>query len=69
MIKNKHNILFEQFTPSDISDPIVDVLIQLYSNYTDRIDNLPKHIVNYHNYIYIPPNILCYLNFLLIYLA
>ncbi|VVC44291.1 Hypothetical protein CINCED_3A001515 [Cinara cedri] len=46
MLKNKHNILFEQLAPSDISDPIVDVLKQLYSNYTNRIDNLPKYLLN-----------------------
>lgn len=53
MLKNKHNILFEQLAPPDITGPIVDVLKKLYSNYTDRIDTLPKHIVNIHNHILI----------------
>ncbi|KAF0770310.1 Uncharacterized protein FWK35_00000802 [Aphis craccivora] len=46
MLKNKHNILFDQLAPSDIPGPIFDVLKQLYSNNTDRIDKLPKHILN-----------------------
>uniref|UniRef100_A0A2S2NSI1 Otoancorin n=1 Tax=Schizaphis graminum TaxID=13262 RepID=A0A2S2NSI1_SCHGA len=46
MLNNKHNILFDQLAPSDIPGPIFDVLKQLYSNYTDRIDKLPKHILN-----------------------
>jgi len=46
MLKNKHNIMFDQLVPLDVPGPIFDVLKQLYSNYTDRIDELPKHIVN-----------------------
>ncbi|XP_022161558.1 uncharacterized protein LOC111027479 [Myzus persicae] len=46
MLKNKHNILFDQLAPFDVPGPIFDVLKQLYSNYTDRIDKLPKHILN-----------------------
>lgn len=53
MLKNKHNILFEQLAPLDIPGPIFDVLKLLYSNYTNRIDKLPKHIVNIHIYKYI----------------
>lgn len=67
MLKNKHNIIFEQLAPTDITGSVVDVLKKLYSNYTDRIDKLPKHIVNIHNRTYIP-NILNYF-FFLIYLA
>lgn len=52
MLKNKYNILFEQLAPLEIPGPIFDVLKQLYSNYTERIDNLPKHIVNILNAIY-----------------
>lgn len=52
MLKNKHNILFEQLAPLEIPGPIFDVLKQLYSNYTERIDNLPKQIVNILNAIY-----------------
>lgn len=46
MLKNNHNILFEQLAPSDVPGPIFDVLIQLYPKYADRIDKLPKQIVN-----------------------
>ncbi|XP_025197043.1 uncharacterized protein LOC112595869 [Melanaphis sacchari] len=46
MLKNKHNILFDQLAPSDVPGPIFDILKQLYSVYTDRIDKLPKHILN-----------------------
>lgn len=46
MLKNKHNALFEQLAPFDIPGPIFYALKQLYSSYTDRIDKLPKHIVN-----------------------
>ncbi|XP_060861457.1 uncharacterized protein LOC132938560 [Metopolophium dirhodum] len=46
MLKNKHNIIFDQLAPLDVPGPIFDVLKQLYSNYTDRIDELPKHILN-----------------------
>lgn len=46
MLKNEHNILFEHLSPSDVPGPIFDVLKQLYPNNTDRIDKLPKHIVN-----------------------
>lgn len=46
MLKNEYNILFDQFVPLDIPGPVFDALKQLYSNYTDRIDKLPKHIVN-----------------------
>lgn len=46
MLKNKHNTLFDQLVPLDISGPVFDVLKQLYTNYTDRIDKLPKHLVN-----------------------
>lgn len=45
MLKNKHNILFDQLAPLDVPGPIFDILKQLYSNYTDRIDKLPRHIV------------------------
>jgi len=48
MLKNKHNILFEQLAPIDVPGPIFDVLKQLYPSYADRIDKLPKHIVNYY---------------------
>jgi len=50
MLKNEHNILFDQLAPLDIPGPIFDVLKQLYSNYTDRIDKLPKHIVNIYDF-------------------
>jgi hypothetical protein len=46
MLKNKHNIIFEQLSPLDIPGPIFDVLKQLYPKYTDRIDKLPKQMVN-----------------------
>ncbi|XP_016659329.2 uncharacterized protein LOC100160532 [Acyrthosiphon pisum] len=46
MLKNKHNIIFDQLAPLDVPGPIFDILKQLYSNYTDRIDELPKHILN-----------------------
>lgn len=46
MLKNKHNILFEQLAPMDIPGPIFDVLKQLYPKYTDRIDKLPRQIVS-----------------------
>jgi len=50
MLKNKHNILFDQLAPLDIPGPIFDVLKQLYSNYSDRIEKLPKHIVSVYNF-------------------
>lgn len=46
MLKNDRNILFEQLSPADITGPLFDGLQQLYSNYKDRIDRLPKHIVS-----------------------
>lgn len=49
MLKNEDNILFEHIAPLDIPGPVFDVLKQLYANYSDRIDNLPKHIVNIYN--------------------
>ncbi|XP_050441383.1 uncharacterized protein LOC126846182 isoform X2 [Adelges cooleyi] len=45
MLKNDRNILFEQLSPADITGPLFDGLQQLYSNYKDRIDRLPKHII------------------------
>jgi len=50
MLKNKHNILFDQLAPLDVPGPIFDVLKHLYSNYTDRIDKLPKHIVSVNSF-------------------
>lgn len=52
MLKNKNNALFEQLAPSDVSGSIFDAFKQLYSNYSDRIDRLPKHIVNFKYSIY-----------------
>lgn len=49
MLKNKNNALFEQLAPSEVSGSIFDAFKQLYSNYSDRIDRLPKHIVNVYN--------------------
>lgn len=49
MLKNEHNILFEQLGPCDVPGPVFDILKQLYVNYTDRIDKLPKHIVNIYS--------------------
>lgn len=49
MLKNEHNILFDQLDPLDIPGPVFDILKQLYINYTDRIDKLPKHIVNIYS--------------------
>lgn len=51
MLKNKNNMLFEQLAPLDVPGPIFDSLKHLYSNYTDRIDKLPKHIVKFFNSI------------------
>lgn len=42
-------MLFEQLTPLDVPGPIFEVLKHLYSNYTNRIDKLPKHIVNFNS--------------------
>lgn len=46
MLKNKHNFIFEQLSPMDIPGPLFDGLKSLYSNYTERIDMLPKHLVS-----------------------
>lgn len=46
MLKNENNVLFEQLSPMDISGPIFDIIKQLYSKYSDRIDKLPKHLVS-----------------------
>lgn len=53
MLKNKNNILFEQFAPSDMSTgSLFYAFKQLYSNYSDRIDRLPKHMVNVYYNLY-----------------
>ncbi|XP_050528946.1 uncharacterized protein LOC126898698 [Daktulosphaira vitifoliae] len=45
MLKNKHNILFDQLSPKSIFGPIFDSLNNLYSNYSERIDKLPKNLL------------------------